>query len=149
MRTRLVAPALTALAVLLLTAAPAHAQTTVLGATLTAAAVPTGGDPAASGFAFAVVDDVSNRICVVVFSQGGSTPTAAHIHRAPAGEIGPHAVDLDNPVGPAAASISAGCYSAPEAVLDDIAANPSNYYVNVHSETHPLGSIRGQLGPVS
>lgn len=107
--------------------------------------MPTGGDPAGSGFAYAVVDDASDRICVVVFTQGGTTPTAAHIHQAPVGRTGPHAVDLDNPVSTGSVGVSNGCYSAPEAVLDDIAANPSSYYVNVHSNQFPLGSLRGQL----
>lgn len=148
MRTRSVLIAVLVVTAVLGSAAPAGAASAVLNATLTAAAVPTGGDPAASGFAYAVVDDANDRICVVVFSTGGSAPHAVHLHKAPAGQIGPHAIDLNNPVGPAAASVSTGCYAAPEAVLDDIAANPSGYYVNVHSETHLLGSIRGQLSPV-
>jgi hypothetical protein len=148
MRTRFVLITVLLLTILLGAASPAGAASALLNATLTAAAVPTQGDPAASGFAYAVVDDANDRICVVVFSTGGSTPTAVHVHKAPAGQIGPHAIDLNNPVGPALASVSTGCYTAPEAVLDDIAANPSGYYVNVHSETHPLGSIRGQLSPV-
>ena len=148
MRRRLAVLALTALAVLGLTASPASAQVAVLRATLTGAAVPTGGDPAGSGFAYAVVDDASNRICVVIVTQGGTIPNAAHIHKAPAGQIGPHAVDVNDPVSTGRGGVSSGCYSAPEPVLDDIAANPSNYYVNVHSHQYPLGSLRGQLVPV-
>jgi hypothetical protein len=145
MRTRLAAFALATLAVVGFTASPASAQVTVLTANLTAAAVPTGGDPASSGFAYAVVDDVSNRICVVAVTRGGAPPTQAHIHQAPAGVIGPHAVDLNNPISGGGTSVTSGCYTASEATLDAIAANPSNFYVNIHSGPFPLGSVRGQL----
>lgn len=145
MRTRLAAFALATVALLGFTASPASAQVTVLTANLTSAAVPTGGDPASSGFAYAIVDDASNRICVVAVTRGGAPAHAAHIHQAPAGVIGPHAVDLNNPVSAGDFSVSSGCYTASEAVLDDIAANPSAYYVNIHSHPFPLGSVRGQL----
>ena len=120
----------------------------VLRATLTGAAVPTGGDPAGSGVAYVIVDDANDRICAVTFSRGGTLPFAAHIHHAPEGAIGPHAVDLNDPITFGTGGTSSGCYSAPEAVLDDIAANPSDYYVNIHSHEYPLGSLRGQLTPV-
>ncbi len=148
MRLRLAALAVAALAVVGLTASPASAQVAVLTATLTGGTVPTGGDPAGSGFAYAVVDDASDRICVVIVTLGGTIPTAAHIHKAPAGRIGPHAVDVNDPISTGRGGVSSGCYSAPEAVLDDIVANPSGYYVNVHSHEYPLGSLRGQLTPV-
>ena len=145
MRTRLAALAIATVAVLGFTASPASAQVTVLTANLTSGAVPTGGDPASSGFAYAVIDDASNRICVVAVTWGGAPPNAAHIHKAPVGVIGPHAVDLNNPVNAGSFSVSSGCYTASEEVLDDIAANPSGYYVNIHSHPFPLGSLRGQL----
>ncbi len=145
MRFRRTAVVLATAASIALTASPAHAAPVVFRATLTGAAVPTGGDPAGSGFAVVVVDDDRNLICAAVFVTGSLPADAAHIHRAPAGVIGPHAVDLLNPVGAAAGSVSNGCYTAPEAVLDDIVANPSNYYVNVHNPGYPLGSVRGQL----
>jgi hypothetical protein len=33
----------------------------------------------------------------------------------------------------------------PRALVADIAANPSEYYVNVHNKPYPAGEIRGQL----
>ena len=149
MRTRLATLVLAPLAVLVLAASPAGAAPVVFTATLTGAAVPTGGDPAGSGVAYVIVDDAADRICVVAFSQGGTLPFAAHIHHAPAGQIGPHAVDLNNPVTFGTVGYTSGCYTAPEAVLDDIVANPATYYVNLHSHEYPLGSLRGQLAPVA
>ena len=148
MRTRLATFVLAPIATLALTASSAAAQPVVFRATLTGAAVPRGGDPAGSGFAYVVVDDAADRICVVTSSSGGTLPTAAHIHHAPAGQVGPHAVDLNNPVTFGTGGSSSGCYSAPEAVLDDIVANPAGYYVNIHSHEYPLGSLRGQLTPL-
>lgn len=145
MRTRLVTLFVVAIAFLGLTAPTAHAQV-VLQATLTGAAVPGGGDAAGSGFAYAVVDPPSGRICVVVFSRDIGPPHAVHIHKAPAGAVGPHAVDLNAPVTTGSTSISAGCYQAPPAVLAGIEAEPADYYVNVHNHEYPLGALRGQLG---
>ncbi len=36
-----------------------------------------------------------------------------------------------------------------EALLDNIAANPGQYYINLHTPTFPAGAIRGQLQPAS
>jgi len=148
MRIRVVAivVALASLTVLGFTASPAGAQPAVLQASLTGGAVPDGrGDLAGSGFAYAVVDDASDRICVVVLSRGIAPATVVHIHKGVVGQVGPHAVDLNDSINTGAGGISSGCYSAPEQVLDDIAANPAGYYVNVHNHPHPLGAVRGQL----
>ena len=41
--------------------------------------------------------------------------------------------------------VSGGCTSADPELVADIAANPSEYYVNVHNVPYPDGAIRGQL----
>jgi hypothetical protein len=44
--------------------------------------------------------------------------------------------------------VSAGCTTADSALLADIEANPTQYYVNVHNAAFPAGAARGQLAAV-
>ena len=34
----------------------------------------------------------------------------------------------------------------PDWFADDIVANPSGFYVNIHSTVYPAGAVRAQLG---
>lgn len=146
MRTRLATLAVAAFCGVLLLATPATAATAVLRTTLTAAAVPTGGDPAGSGEAYVVVDTTTGRVCTVVVVRGVAQIIAAHIHKAPAGAIGPHAIDLNTPIDyGTGTAVSVTCTVEAPALVADLMANPSGYYVNVHSAARVLGALRGQL----
>ena len=81
-----------------------------------------------------------DKLCFVLFVDQIGTPTAAHIHRGPAGVVGPVKVPFRTP----ADGDSAGCVNTPLAAR--ILANPQNWYVNVHNARFPSGAIRGQLG---
>lgn len=79
-------------------------------------------------------------------------PFAAHIHPGARNVAGPVAVGLQTP--PAATSTVSGCITAVEgatgpalstAELAAIAADPRNFYVNVHTSNWPGGEVRGQL----
>jgi hypothetical protein len=76
-------------------------------------------------------------------------PFAAHIHIGPRNVAGPIVVGLMTP--PAATSTVSACITAVEggdltpAELAAIAADPRNYYVNVHTNNWPGGEVRGQL----
>ncbi|MBA3267249.1 MAG: CHRD domain-containing protein [Acidimicrobiia bacterium] len=66
--------------------------------------------------------------------------TAAHIHEAPPGAPGPVVQGLIAPT----RGRSAGCLTN-YALAADIAADPGDYYVNVHNTPFPGGAVRGQL----
>jgi hypothetical protein len=67
---------------------------------------------------------------------------AAHIHHAAAGSAKPPLIPFFNT---AATRADSGCQSVARALLADIVAHPSDYYVNVHTTEHAAGAGRGQL----
>jgi hypothetical protein len=71
--------------------------------------------------------------------RGIGTPTAAHIHLVATGAI---VVGL-SPV--FTNGVASGSVSTTADVAAAIVANPSAYYVNVHTAEFPAGAIRGQL----
>lgn len=103
--------------------------------------VPNAGDPDGSGFAVVAVIPEAGLVCYGVVVFGIAAATAAHIHEAPRGVAGPVVVHLDDP----SRGASSGCVADAEEAAD-IAADPGDYYVNVHNAQFPGGALRGQLG---
>ena len=103
--------------------------------------VPTPGDLDGTGFAVVAAIPEVGLVCygIVVFGIGPAT--AAHIHEAPRGAAGPVVIGLQAPT----SGGSGGCVSN-QAEAEDIAEDPSDYYVNVHNAEFPGGALRGQLG---
>lgn len=102
---------------------------------------PDPGDPDGFGFASITLVESQGLVCFGLSATGIEPATASHIHEAPVGEPGPVVVPLTPPT----SGGSGGCVSAESGLIADIAANPENYYVNVHNEEFPAGAIRGQL----
>jgi hypothetical protein len=108
-----------------------------------AAELPGPGDPDGRGSATIRLNPVQQKICFYLSASNITLPaTAAHIHIGASTTFGNIVVTL---VAPGASGVSFGCVSASVDVIAAIRANPSNYYVNVHTTDFPNGAIRGQL----
>lgn len=115
-----------------------------LSATLTGAAeVPGPGDPDGSGTATIRLRSGQGQVCFTLSVSNITLPaTGAHIHIGTAAQAGAIVVPLKEPNG---SGTSSGCVTASRTVVNAILANPSGYYVNVHTTDFPGGAIRGQL----
>jgi hypothetical protein len=127
---------------------PATAADARLVAYMTGAAERPGpGDPDGIGRSVVTINDAANTICVVLQFANVTVPTTGfHIHFAPPTSAGPIVVPFSNPT----TNQFSQCLTVDnEVLLDNIAANPGEYYINLH--TQPLygpGAIRGQLQPI-
>ena len=124
---------------------PASADDARLYAIMTGAAERPGpGDPDAVGRAVITINDAANQVCVAVQFTNVTLPTTGfHIHIAPPTDPGPVVIPLANPT----TNQSYQCVTVGnEALLDDVAANPGRYYINLHTlPLYAAGAIRGQL----
>lgn len=126
---------------------------TVFNVTLLAENEPNGASTSESkGHAqVKVYDDGTMEFSFTVNNKSDETYTRAHIHKAAAGANGPIHWDFLE-AGIPVASISdqpsqlrGVARARAAAVVADLLANPSGYYVNVHSTAFPGGAVRGQL----
>lgn len=102
------------------------------------------GDADGAGTATIRLIRQTSYVCYRVQVQNILLPSVGtHIHRGPRTGAGGIVVDMTPPN---ASGISRGCTTTPVALIDEIAANPSAFYVNVHTTDRPAGAIRAQLG---
>lgn len=106
---------------------------------------PDPGDPDGMGAATVSFADTGllnqQQICWDMAYSNINPPTAAHIHSGAAGVAGPPVFTFPSPT----PGVYTGCGNISTTTADQIQANPSQYYVNVHTADFPGGAIRGQL----
>jgi hypothetical protein len=147
MKRKIVSFALVASFAGLLAVSPASADNGYLYATLSGANERPGpGDPDAVGRVVITINDAANQICAAVQFTNATLPaTGMHIHLAPTTAPGPVVVPFTAPT----SNQWYECRTVEnEALLDNIAANPSQYYFNIHNAEYPGGFARGQLQAV-
>jgi len=98
-----------------------------------------------------VYADGTIEFTFTINNKSDETFTRAHIHKAAAGVNGPihwDFLEAGNPVasvGGQPSQLRGVARARTAAQLADLLANPSSYYVNVHSTAFPGGAVRGQL----
>ena len=123
-------------------APPAQARTVSYTATLSPdEEVPTKGPAGASGTAKIDINTDTNQVCYEITPSGLSEqPTAGHIHSGAKGAAGPVHIDFNVPT-----NGLKNCVTSEAAKVSAVVANPSAFYVNVHTASYSAGAIRGQM----
>lgn len=109
---------------------------------------PDGFGNAAVTFDLSAIGSPTDVCWDLTYGNLTGTPIAAHIHGPAAAGVNANIVIPFTPFSALGATSASGCraLTAGEAVIAaDIVANPTNYYVNVHTTDFPGGAIRGQL----
>jgi len=102
------------------------------------------------------IDAEAGTVCFDLSFRDSGTPNRAHIHVGDANTAGGIVVPFfdiqtaDTALDPRHDEMESkrrtdGCVAADPALLAEIAANPANYYVNLHNARFPAGSMRGQV----
>lgn len=122
----------------------AQADVTLTADLSGAVEVPGPGDPSGSGSfrATIVMNEASGELCYQLeVADLSSDVTAAHVHAGAEGEAGDIHVELTPPIGGPVDE----CVTVNATEVVPLMDDPAQFYVNVHSQGHPDGAVRGQL----
>jgi CHRD domain-containing protein len=109
---------------------------------------PPVGDP--KGSATGVLRVQGNRITYAFSWKGISAPQLGHIHQGAKGVNGPVVVPLFTTAMPDTATAAAGVLTVDDpATADALRANPSGFYLNLHTKEFSGGAVRGQLSKLN
>ncbi|WP_156727946.1 CHRD domain-containing protein [Streptomyces apocyni] len=98
------------------------------------------------GKAIAQVKIKGNRVVFSLHWKGIDAPSAGHIHLGAKGQNGEVKVPLFTTAMPKTARAAAGHTAVEDAALAKaLRAQPSSFYVNLHTKKFPGGAVRGQL----
>ena len=122
-------------------AALAKTKPKTLVASMTGAAEQPAGAPGGSAKATITFDSSKKKVCWQFQKLTGvPSPTAAHIHLGSKGKAGPITIPFGGKYK------SHGCQAGVDkALIKQVLAHPSLYYVNIHNSAFPAGAVRGQL----
>lgn len=118
----------------------AHAGSVKLVATLTGPAETPPGKPDGTGGFKVELDPDTNDFCYSLWGDNIGTPTMAHLHAGAAGTSGAPVITLE-----VTGKDDDACIAVDKAKLDPIVADPSAFYINIHTAEFPGGAVRGQL----
>lgn len=127
-------------AALLFAPIAASAETVVLTANLSGANEPAGGAPDGNGAFRAEINTETGDFCYTLYGEKIAAPTMAHVHTGAAGTNGAPVITID-----VTGKGSDMCIAVEPDKLKPIVANPSGFYVNIHTADFPAGAVRGQL----
>ena len=93
-----------------------------------------------------LIDITGTKGCYDLKVTMGERPTMAHIHQGAKSASGPPVVDLAPKFEQGeSAFLAKSCVDLPADTAARLIGDPAAYYVNVHSDAHPAGALRGQL----
>jgi hypothetical protein len=102
--------------------------------------VPTPGPAGATGLGLVRFDGMNVHFRLA--TAGVNAPEMAHIHRGAAGVAGPVVIDFTPTF---VNGFATGTVTASQELINEILANPGDFYINIHNAEFPAGAVRGQL----